>query len=79
MVKAANGDAERVRAWMGHSDTKTLLRVYSHEFEGVRGGRHIAREIAQMDAAFSGKPVARGTAACCDSHETGRPSPGPTE
>jgi integrase len=54
MVKATNGDAERVRAWMGHSDTKTLLRVYSHQFEAVRGGRQFAREIAQIDAAFGG-------------------------
>jgi hypothetical protein len=54
MVKATNGDAERVRAWMCHSDTKTLLRCYSHEFEAVRGGRQIAQEIAQMDAAFAG-------------------------
>ena len=54
MIKATNGDAERVRVWMGHSDTKTLLRCYSHEFEAVRGGRQIAQEIAQMDAAFAG-------------------------
>jgi hypothetical protein len=39
---------------MGHSDTKTLLRYYSHEFEAVRGARQIAREIAQIDAAFGG-------------------------
>jgi hypothetical protein len=56
MVKATNGDAERVRAWMGHSDTKTRLRCYSHEFEAVRGDRQIAREIAQIDAAFGGYP-----------------------
>lgn len=43
-----------VRTARGHSDTKTLLRCYSHEFEAVRGGRQIAREIAQMDAAFAG-------------------------
>jgi hypothetical protein len=55
MIKATNGDAERVRVWMGHSDTKTLLRCYSHEFEAVRGGRQIAREIAKMDAAFAGR------------------------
>jgi integrase len=54
MVKATNGDAERVRGWMGHSDTKTLLRCHSHEFEAVRGGQRIAREIAQIDAAFAG-------------------------
>ncbi len=30
------------------------LRCYSHEFEAVRGGRQIAQEIAQMDAAFAG-------------------------
>ncbi len=54
MIKATNGDAERVRVWMGHSDTKTLLRCYSHEFEAVRGGRQIAQEIAQIDAAFAG-------------------------
>jgi hypothetical protein len=29
---------------------KTLLRCYWHEFEAARGGRQIAREIAQMDA-----------------------------
>jgi hypothetical protein len=39
---------------MGHSDTKTLLRCYSHVFEAVRAGRQIAREIAQMDAALAG-------------------------
>jgi hypothetical protein len=39
---------------MRHSDTKTLLRCYSHESEAVRGGREIAREIAQIDAAFGG-------------------------
>ncbi len=54
MIKATNGDAERVRVWMGHSDTKTLLRCYSYEFEAVRGRRQIAQEIAQMDAAFAG-------------------------
>jgi len=43
-----------VRAWMRHSDAKTLLRCYPHEFEAVRGGRQIEREIAQIDAAFGG-------------------------
>ena len=43
-----------LRVWVGHSDTKTLLRCYSHELEAVRGGRQIAQEIAQMDADFAG-------------------------
>jgi integrase len=54
MIKATKGDAERVRRWMGHADTKVLLERYSHEFESVRGGRGITEEIAEMDAAYGG-------------------------
>ena len=39
MIKATKGDAEKVRRWMGHADSKVLLERYSHEFESVRGGR----------------------------------------
>jgi hypothetical protein len=52
MIKATKGDAERVRRWMGHADTKVLLERYSHEFESVRGGRGIKEDIAEMDAAY---------------------------
>ena len=54
MIKATKGDAEKVRRWMGHADSKVLLERYSHEFESVRGGRQIERDIAEMDAAFGG-------------------------
>ena len=54
MIKATKGDAEKVRRWMGHADSKVLLERYSHEFESVRGGRQIEQDIAEMDAAYGG-------------------------
>ena len=54
MIKATKGDAEKVRRWMGHADSKVLLERYSHEFDSVRGGRQIEHDIAEMDAAFGG-------------------------
>jgi len=54
MIKATKGDAEKVRRWMGHADSKVLLERYSHEFESVRGDRQIEQDIAEMDAAFGG-------------------------
>ena len=54
MIKATRGDAEKVRRWMGHADSKVLLVGYAHEFESVRGGRQIEQDIAEMDAAFAG-------------------------
>jgi len=54
MIKATKGDAEKVRRWMGHADSKVLLERYAHEFESVRGGRQIERDIAEMDLAYGG-------------------------
>jgi hypothetical protein len=54
MIKATKGDAEKVRRWMGHADSKVLLTRYAHEFDSVRGGRQIEHDIAEMDAAFGG-------------------------
>ena len=71
MIKATKGDAEKVRRWMGHADTKVLLERYSHEFESVRGGRRIEADIAEMDAAYGGSPTLRPVAASAP-----RPAPG---
>ena len=54
MIKATKGDAEKVRRWMGHANSKVLLQRYSHEFESVRGGRRVEQDIADMDAAYAG-------------------------
>jgi len=69
MIKATKGDAEKVRRWMGHADTK--VERYSHEFESVRGGRRIEADIAEMDAAYGGSPTLRPVAASAP-----RPAPG---
>jgi integrase len=54
MIKATKGDAEKVRRWLGHADTKVLLERYSHEFESARGGRRLEADVAEMDAAYTG-------------------------
>ena len=54
MIEATKGNAEKVRRWMGHADSKVLLERYSHEFESVRGGRRLEQDVAEMDAAYGG-------------------------
>ena len=54
MIKATKADAEKVRRWMGHADSKVLLERYAHEFDSVRGGRQVEQEIAEMDGAYGG-------------------------
>lgn len=54
MIRVTRGDAEAVAALTGHADTEILTKVYSHEFEAVRGGVSVAEKAAMIDAAFSG-------------------------
>ncbi|MCW2963019.1 MAG: hypothetical protein JWO17_271 [Actinomycetia bacterium] len=54
MIRATHGDAEKVRRLTGHANSQVLLEIYSHEFEGVRGGTSIAEQAALIDAAFGG-------------------------
>jgi integrase len=54
MIRVTKGDAESVAALTGHGDTDVLMKVYSHEFEAVRGGQTVAARAAMIDAAFDG-------------------------
>jgi integrase len=54
MIRAHQGDVEAVAALTGHKDSRTLLRVYAHEFQAVRGGETSAQRVARMDEAFGG-------------------------
>ena len=54
MATPETGDAEKVRRWMHHADSRVLLERYSHEFESVRGRRQVEQDSAEMDAAHCG-------------------------
>jgi integrase len=62
MIKATRGDVEKVRAWLGHSDSGILLQRYAHQFDEVRGRRaeEARREVAAIDTAFGTASTSAG-------------------